>query len=501
MSDVLLAHSFFLRNDSKQMQKMRPYPPLGTLYAASQLRSQGYSVALFDATLAEGEEEFEEALERHRPKFVVLFEDSFNFLTKMCLTHAREAAWRMSAHARAAGASVIASSSDVTDHPELYFAHGVQYALVGEADWSLLELLHVLAGRTAGAVEDVAGLALPDPADASGVRQTARRPPERHPDTFPFPAWDLVDGERYRAAWTKAHGFYSVNLVSTRGCPFHCNWCAKPIWGQQYAIRSPANLAEEMALVKRVLRPDHIWFADDIFGLRPQWVPELAREIEARDAHIPFMIQSRVDLMTPAAVEGLARAGCIEVWLGAESGSQKILDAMDKGTSLPKIHEARRRLKEAGIKACFFLQFGYPGETFEDVLATVQLVREAMPDDIGVSVSYPLPGTKFYDMVKEELSTKANWQDSNDLAMMFQGTYQTPFYRKLHQVVHHDLDLRHRLQRNGGPDAGLLEELDRLNADWLELGRLEAECRSAEPTRIQKTYAQPEAPDLSQDWN
>jgi anaerobic magnesium-protoporphyrin IX monomethyl ester cyclase len=504
MSDVLLAHSFFLRNDPKQTQKMRPYAPLGTLYAAAHLRERGYDVALFDATLSDGEHEFEEALERHRPGVVVLFEDSFNFLTKMCLTHAREAAWRMSAHARASGATVIASSSDITDHPELYFAHGVQYALLGEADWSLIELVDTLAGRRDGRPEEIAGLALPDPADPSGVHRTAPRAPERHPDTFPFPAWDLVDAERYRAAWTKAHGFYSVNLVSTRGCPFHCNWCAKPIWGQQYAIRSPANLAEEMALVKRLLRPDHVWFADDIFGLRPQWVPELAREIEARDAHIPFMIQSRVDLMTPTAVEGLARAGCVEVWLGAESGSQKILDAMDKGTSLAKIHEARHRLKAAGIRACFFLQFGYPGETFEDVLATVNLVREALPDDIGVSVSYPLPGTKFFDMVSAELGNKANWQDSNDLAMMFQGTYQTPFYRKLHQVVHHDLDLRRRLAAANGNAANaaeLMKELDRLNADWLELGRLEVECRSAEPTRIHKTYGTPEAPDLSKDWN
>jgi anaerobic magnesium-protoporphyrin IX monomethyl ester cyclase len=502
MSDVLLAHSFFLRNDPKQTQKMRPYAPLGTLYAAAHLRSRGYDVALFDATLSAGEHEFAEALERHRPGLVVLFEDSFNFLTKMCLTHAREAAWRMSAAARAAGATVIASSSDVTDHPELYFAHGVQYALVGEADQSLVELVETLTGQREGEVEHIAGIALPDPSDPSGVHRSAPRPPERHPDVFPFPAWDLVDAERYRAAWQGAHGFYSVNMVSTRGCPFHCNWCAKPIWGQQYAIRSPASLAEEMALVKRLLEPDHVWFADDIFGLRPQWVPELAREIEARDAHIPFMIQSRVDLMTETAVAGLARAGCVEVWLGAESGSQKILDAMDKGTSIAKIHEARRRLKAAGIKACFFLQFGYPGETFEDVLSTVRLVRETLPDDIGVSVSYPLPGTKFFDMVHEELGGKANWQDSNDLAMMFQGTYQTPFYRKLHQVVHHDLDLRRRLAANGGADhPALLEELDRLNADWLELGRLEVECRSAEPTRLHKTYGPLAAPDLSKDWN
>jgi anaerobic magnesium-protoporphyrin IX monomethyl ester cyclase len=516
MTDILLAHSYFLKYDAKQSQKMRPYPPLATLYAASLLRSRGATVALFDAMLADGEHEFADALQRHQPRFVVFYEDNFNFLSKMCLSRMRDAACHMSELARASGATVIASGSDVSDHPELYFAHGVQFAMLGEPDQTLVELLAALDDRrpttddrqlygrpsVAASVGSIPGLAIPDPAAPGGVHRTAKRPPERHPDVFPFPAWDLIDVERYRDAWTQAHGYFSLNMVSTRGCPFHCNWCAKPIWGQRYAMRSPANVAEELALVKRTLRPDHIWFADDIFGLRPQWVAEFGREVAARDAAIPFMIQSRVDLMTEQAVTGLAQAGCVEVWMGAESGSQKILDAMDKGTRVPAIGEARARLKRAGIKACFFIQFGYPGETLDDIMATVHMVRESLPDNIGVSVSYPLPGTKFYEMVKQQLGPKTNWVDSNDLAMIFQGTYQSPFYRKLHQVLHDDLELHRRLDAAAGPaDAETLAAIDQLSADWFELGRLEAQHRSAEPTLLAKTYDQIAAPDLSQEWN
>jgi anaerobic magnesium-protoporphyrin IX monomethyl ester cyclase len=235
--------------------------------------------------------------------------------------------------------------------------------------------------------------------------------------------------------------------------------------------------------------------------------------VVARDAVIPFMIQSRVDLLTEQAVAGLAQAGCAEVWMGAESGSQRILDAMDKGTEVHQVAAARSRLKAAGIKACFFIQFGYPGETFEDIMATVQMVRDTLPDDIGVSVSYPLPGTRFYEKVKEQLGAKTNWVDSNDLAMMFQGTYRSPFYRKLHQVLHDDLALRQRvaalrLQPVGGADApadsttgDLNAAMDRLNAEWLELGRLEIECRSAAPTVIASSSGQLTTPDLSQGWN
>ena len=507
MLDVLLAHSYFLRYDQKQVEKMRPYPPLATLYAASYLRSVGYSVALFDAMLADGEHEFEAALATYAPRFVVLYEDNFNFLSKMCLTRMREAACTMSQAAHRRGATVIASGSDVTDHPEIYLHHGTQYVILGEPEHTLRELLDALRAGQPARASLIPGLILPDPQSPGGLHHTARRKPERYPDLFPFPPWDLLDVERYRAAWTQAHGFFSLNMVSTRGCPFHCNWCAKPIWGQRYAMRSPANVAAEMAWIKQHLRPDHIWFADDIFGLRPAWVAELGREVAQRDAAIPFMIQSRVDLMTEDAVAGLQQAGCVEVWMGAESGSQKILDAMDKGTQVSQIKIARQRLKHAGIKACFFIQFGYPGETFEDIMSTVQLVRETLPDNIGISVSYPLPGTKFHDLVKEQLGPKTNWVDSNDLAMMFQGSYQSPFYRKLHRVLHRDLELRQHLSQlstNGhGPvdDVALLASLDHLSHEWLDLGRLEVLHRSEAPTTIVKPYGELAAPDLSRDWN
>ena len=213
----------------------------------------------------------------------------------------------------------------------------------------------------------------------------------------------------------------------------------------------------------------------------------------------------RSDLMTPNAVAGLARAGCVEVWLGVESGSQKVLDAMDKGTRREQIPVVRQRLGQAGIRACYFLQLGYPGETFDDIAATQQLVRETLPDAIGVSVSYPLPGTRFHAMVAASLGAKDHWDDSADLAMMFQGTYQTAFYRELHGLLHRDLELRHRLARAGGSAGadtdGAATELAAVEARFGELRRDEAEHRSLNPTAIDKDCGTLAAPDLSQPWN
>ena len=503
MATVLLAHSYFLAYDPKQTQKMRPYPPLATLFAAGALREAGHAVDLFDAMLAAGEHEFAAALERERPRVVALYEDNFNFLSKMCLTRMREAACAMVAMARERGAFVIVSGADVSDHPGLYLRHGAPAAMVGEPDHTLVEVIAAVAqspGRPVS-LTHIPGLVLPDPAAPDGLAHTARRPVERHPDVFPMPAWDLVDVERYRAAWRGAHGFFSLNMVSTRGCPFHCNWCAKPIWGQRYAMRSPAAVAEELAHLKATYGPDHIWFADDIFGLRPQWVAAFGREVAARDAAVPFMIQSRADLMTDEAVAGLKAAGCAEVWMGAESGSQKILDAMDKGTTVAQILAARERLRRAGIRACFFIQFGYPGETFEDIMATVGLVRAALPDDIGVSVSYPLPGTRFHQLVREQLGPKTNWTDSGDLAMIFQGTYRSPFYRHLHRLLHRELELHQALAAPGREPAELRDALAALAADWLRLGQLEAAERSEAPTVVAKGYLSLAAPDLSKEYN
>jgi anaerobic magnesium-protoporphyrin IX monomethyl ester cyclase len=228
---------------------------------------------------------------------------------------------------------------------------------------------------------------------------------------------------------------------------------------------------------------------------------QFAEEVRARDASIPFMIQSRVDLMTPAAVEALAQAGCREVWLGAESGSQRILDAMDKGIRVEQIPVVRQRLKEAGIATGFFLQLGYPGETFEDILATAELVRTTLPDSIGISVSNPLPGTRFYEMVKNELGIKDHWDDSDDLAMMFQGSYRTEFYRRFYEAIHRELDVRLKLQSAPKNASEALAELEGINAEWREIQKVEENYRTEHPTLVHKHHLPVLPPDLSRSWH
>lgn len=433
MADILLTHSNHVYNDRKQVRKMQPYPPLQGLLAAACLRREGYSVALFDPTL-ESPDGFVRALERHRPRLVAVCEDNFNFLTKMCLLRNRELALWMARMARRAGIPAVANGSDATDRAAEYLRGGFHYVIAGEVELALTEVARFMLSGL-GDERQIGSLAFLDP---SSGRTERTRPlaPIRDLASLPMPAWDLLDAEPYRRAWMGAHGLFSLNLVSSRGCPYRCNWCAKPIWGDSYRCRPARLVAAEMLEVKKRFQPDHVWFADDIFSLSQQWTREFAAEVEALGAQIPFKMQSRCDLMNRQTVAALRRAGCEEVWMGVESGSQSILDAMDKGTRVSHVYEARANLRRHGIRACYFLQFGYPGETWTEIEQTVALVRETRPDDVGVSVSYPLPGTAFHRMVSDQLGPKENWADSDDLEMMFQGAYSTEFYRALADAIH-----------------------------------------------------------------
>jgi anaerobic magnesium-protoporphyrin IX monomethyl ester cyclase len=465
MLSILVCHSYFLHFDQKQQQRAKPYPPLATLQAVSLLRRAGHEVALFDAMLAEDFARFERQLDVLRPQVVLFYEDNFNFLSKMCLGRMRRAAFDMLELARRRGMRRLSAGSDASDAPDKYLAAGAEAVLHGEG---LSALLALTARLQADPSADLASLAegIPDVsvANASGARRSCAAPRPPAPALAPLPAWDLVDIEKYRRVWRRAHGYFSLNMAASRGCSFRCNWCAKPIWGNQYLQRPARETAAEMLYLRRHYRPDHIWFADDIFGFRVDWVNEFAAALDEQGGGVPFTIQLRSDLVSPRMAAALRAAGCREVWLGAESGSQKILDAMNKGTTVEQIHVARRLLGEQGIRVGFFLQLGYLGEELPDILATRRLVQEARPDDVGVSVSYPLPGTRFYEQVKQQLRGKTHWQESNDLEMMFEGTYRSEFYRRLRDLLHDEVTAH--------GSAGLARR-------WAELLSQEAEFRSA----------------------
>jgi radical SAM superfamily enzyme YgiQ (UPF0313 family) len=470
VAQVLLTHSYHLPFDPKQLRKMQPYMPIGTLYAATALREHGISVVAFDPMLDEPSAKFDSLLAASKPQIVAVYEDDFNFLSKMCLTRMRDVAWKIAKAARAIGAITVVHGSDSTDNPSLFLDNGFDYVLCGEAEEALVRLCRSIL--QAEEVPEIDGMVKLD-AQGSTVRSSHRLSKNPEWSELPLPARDLIDMEPYRKAWVNAHGYFSVNMVSSRGCPFKCNWCAKPISGNKFHLRAAAAVAEEMKLLKVSAGVQHIWFGDDVFALDRHWMKEFADEVTKRDAAVPFKIQSRADLMSESTVHSLKIAGCAEVWMGVESGSQAVLNAMDKGLTLSSVRAARRSLKEAGIRACFFLQFGYPGETWAELQETIRFVRETRPDDVGISFSYPLPGTVFYERVQAQLGQKRNWRDSDDLCIMFTAAYTTDFYRAVRDALHEEVDAWRAHDAARGTEA-------RIAALWERVSDLESVSRNAD---------------------
>lgn len=502
---VLITHNYFLRLDAKQWKAQKPYPPLATLYAAAGLRNAGHETFFHDVQFENNAEHFQSVIKRITPDVVVLYEDGFNYLTKMCLTNMREAAFTMMGYAKQLGATVIVSGSDSTDHYQQYLEKGADVVIFGEGDETLLRLVDsqrlmvdsrqskddsqqsIVNGRqsTVNSQQptvdngpwtmdhgpwtvdrrpwtvdrrpwtNIPGIAYKTD---TAIVTNNRGPVLKDLDSLPFPAWDLLDIKPYQKAWKK-HGYFSINVATTRGCPFKCNWCAKPIYGNRYNSHSAEYIVSLIKHMRQYFAFDHIWFCDDIFGLKPGWVQTFSAEMQYAALRIPFKIQSRADLLVKDdTADALAKAGCEEVWIGAESGSQKVLDAMDKGTSIAQIKSATALLKKHGIKPCFFLQFGYPSENWDDIQSTLKMVDDLQPFDIGVSVSYPLPGTKFFENVKNDLNQKSNWTDSDELLLMYRGTFGPEFYKALHRYVHRRFRAaaaRRYFVRKGNPKAAL----------------------------------------------
>jgi radical SAM superfamily enzyme YgiQ (UPF0313 family) len=443
---VLFGQAYHLYLDRKLFRAMQPFPPLGSLYAAAVARALGHDVSVHDSMLSVSPNEWSAALQINAPDVVVLYEDNFNYLSKMCLLTMRHAALEMIGKAKERGAKVIVCSSDSADEPGTYLQAGADFIMTGEGEETLSDLLQKMCGEQDLEPAQIPGLAFLDRNKKLVV--TSRRPVIRRIDELPIPAWDLIDLNRYREIWTRRHGRFALNMVTTRGCPYHCNWCAKPIWGQRYNARSPGGVVAEIVRIRQLVDCEYVWFMDDIFGLKPNWIKEFATALDAAGIAIKFKCLSRPDiLLRDGETEALARAGCDIVWMGAESGSQKVLDEMEKGTTVENILQACESLRLHRVRVGLFIQFGYPGETRQDIRATVRMIRQIMPDELGISVSYPLPGTRFYDRVKAELGKTRHWQDSDDLAMLFKGPFNTTFYRALHRYVHSDLAVRRTWRR------------------------------------------------------
>ncbi len=427
MLDVLLISPYSLAQDPLEQKLMKPYPALGLLYVAAALKPH-FSVEILDMTFRQPEE-LDNLILTKKPRIVGVHANV------VC----REAAGEAIKSAKKAGAIVIAGGPDPSTYQELYLGKfGADYLVQGEAEITIQELAGAILNGSP--TNEIAGLVyLKD----GKPQSSPARSPVKDLDTLPMPAWDLVELEPYFSAWRKRWGYTSLHIMTSRGCPFSCNWCSKEIFARSFRQHSPERVVEEMLLLRDHYGVDRIWLADDIVGANKKWMEKWHGEVIRRKAQLPFECLTRVDLINPTIIQQLKEAGCWKIYYGAESGSQKVLDAMNKETKVEEIYEATRLTKAMGIQVGLFIMFGYPGETLADIRSTEKMLADLKPDTAGFSVAYPLKGTVFYEQVKAELAPQQQqWSSTNENRLLFKARYPNKFYNLTIRILQKKIALR-----------------------------------------------------------
>jgi radical SAM superfamily enzyme YgiQ (UPF0313 family) len=431
MPDLLLAHGYFLYEDPKELQLMKPYAPLGILYLCSHLRGKGFDVEVFDTTFSSREKLFAH-LRSETPAVLGLYA---NLMTRSNVVQtigvAKEAGWR-----------VIVGGPEPGAYALEYLQAGAEFVVMGEGEATMEELMTALRDGedrySTNWRERIAGIAY---LDSGQLRQNIPRTQIADLDVQPWPARHAIDVQRYVQTWRTHHGKGSVNFITARGCPYKCRWCSHQVYGQTHRRRNPLKVVDEVEWLLGEYTPEMVWVSDDVFTINHAWLREYAGEMRRRGLRIPFECISRADRLNEEMLDLLAELGCFRIWIGSESGSQRLLDSMDRGVKIEQVQNAIAMSRARGIQSGMFLMWGYEGEQMEDIEATIQHVRTSQPDIFFTTVSYPIKGTPYYQEIQSKLVQLKPWAQGSDREIKIRGRHSQQYYAHADKLLRDEVEL------------------------------------------------------------
>jgi len=457
MADLLLTHGYFLYEDPKELQIMKPYAPLGILYLCSHLRGRGFSVDVFDTTFSSRELLYQH-LRSEKPSVLGIYA---NLMT-------RKNAIEIVNIAREAGWTTVVGGPEPGAYALEYLQAGADFVISGEGELTMEELLTALRSGARDSVAKIDGLAWLD--SDGNLRQTMPRAQIANLDAQPWPARNAIDIHRYVKTWRDAHGTGSVNFITARGCPYKCRWCSHQVYGQTHRRRNPLLVVDEVEWLLQEYTPEMVWVSDDVFTINHAWMRDYAGEMKRRGLRVPFECISRADRLNPEMLDLLAELGCFRVWIGSESGSQRILDAMERGVKIEQVQNAVALCRQRGIQSGMFLMWGYEGEEMEDIEATIRHVSISKPDIFFTTVSYPIKGTPYYKQVQDRLVQLQPWSKTSDREITIKGRHSRKFYSHADKLLRNEVQLA-RLADDPASDsitiANLRHEIQALRGNLL----------------------------------
>jgi anaerobic magnesium-protoporphyrin IX monomethyl ester cyclase len=441
--DILLTHGYFLYEDPKELQIMKPYPPLGILYICSHLRSKGLKAEVFDSTFS-SRQQLWDVLQQGPPSVLGIYA---NLMTRTNVVE-------ILGVAKALGWTTVVGGPEPGAYVDEYLAAGADIVVIGEGELTLEELVPALHSQTG--FDDIAGIAF---RNADGlVVHTRPREQIKDIDAQPWPARELIDMSRYVSVWREHHGMGSVSLITARGCPYHCRWCSHEVFGKTHRRRKPISVADELEWLIHRYQPQMAWMADDVFTIHHGWLFQYAEELKRRVLKLPFECISRADRLNLQVVETLAEMGCFRIWIGSESGSQRILDAMERGVTVAQVENAVALCRSAGIQTGMFLMWGYEGEELSDIEATVEHVKKTNPEVFFTTVAYPIKGTPYFSEVAERVESVKPWREGSDREFRIRHRHSRAFYGFADQLLRSEVEL-HRLGHTPAADTNAMSTL------------------------------------------
>ncbi len=412
---ILFTHAYYLSNDPKEQKIMKPYPPLGLLYVSAYLKSKNVVNEVFDTTFSSQKEQLDFITQKD-PKIICIYT---NLMTKIevikLIKILKTDLFNFP--------EIVLGGPDVTYNIENYLNVGADFLVIGEGEETIFELYNaIMNGKSFYEVEGIAFL------ENNLVIKTNARTKFKELDELPLPDREAINMYNYLETWKKNHGESSMTISTQRGCPYTCKWCSTAVYGQSYRRRPPHQVAAEMKLLKEKYNPDAIWFVDDVFTISHKWLTAFHEEVVKQRAQIRFECITRAERLNDEILRLLKEAGCFRIWIGAESGSQEIIDAMDRRVDVNHVKKIIQDANAMGIETGTFIMLGYPGETKKNIDETIQYLKEAKPTHYTITIAYPIKGTSLYNEIEDKITERPNWESSTDREIDFKRTYSRKYY-------------------------------------------------------------------------
>jgi anaerobic magnesium-protoporphyrin IX monomethyl ester cyclase len=442
---IFLTHAYYLREDANELRIMKPYVPLGILYISSYLKQHGFDVELYDSTFKSFEEQKKKLLDS-KPDIIAIY---CNLMTKLNVLPLM----KFIKSAPGLGKSkIILGGPEPPFYSEEFLGAGADIIVEGEGEITMKSLCEELSVPLPN-MSKVKGIIFKN--ENGTVVKTQAREMVKDIDELPMPDREGVELNLYLDAWKKAHGYSSVSINTMRGCPYTCRWCSHSVYGMSYRRRSPEKTVEEICYIIEKYNPDMLWFVDDVFTISHKWLKHVNKLLKEQSVTIKFECISRSDRLDEETLKTLKEIGCFRLWIGAESGSQKVLDLMDRRVDAEKTRGIIKLTRKYGIEAGTFIMLGYPGEKKEDIYETVNHLKNSNPDIFLTTVAYPIKGTPFFQEVEEKILTNLPWDKRTDRDLDFSGRYSKKFYRYANRYLVNEVNY-HKIKTNG--NGGLVEK-------------------------------------------